>query len=111
MSMKKWYMTATEAAVEFGCTAEYIRKLMKEMRKYIPERYGKMTFFGEGRSVAVRTACLIDYASHRHLIQDGNGDLAKFDVVESERELGIGKYEDSGDGCHDRKCTVRQFER
>ena len=104
-------MTAKEAAEEFGCKPRHIQDLMNEMRTYIPERYGKLTFFGEGRSVAVRTACLIDYSCHRELIKSGNGDIVKFDAVESERELGIGRYEDSGDGCHDWECVIRQFER
>ena len=106
------YLTAEQAAEEFGCSTKHIRILMKEMRKYIPERYGKLTLFGEGRSVAVRTVCLMDYATHRKLIQSGDGDLLKFDAVESERELGINDgYEDSGVGFGDRKCVIREFER
>ena len=110
--MKK-YMTAKEAAIEFGCKAEHIQKLMKEMRKYIPARYGKMTFFGEGRSVAVRTVCLIDYSAHKDLLRDGNGNIVAFDAVESERELGIGKHEhdeNSSYGCSVRECPFRRFE-
>ena len=112
--MKK-YMTAKEAAIEFGCKAEHIQKLMKEMRKYIPARYGKMTFFGEGRSVAVRTVCLIDYSAHKDLLRDGNGNIVAFDAVESERELGIGEHEhgnneDSSNRCSVWECPFRRFE-
>ena len=114
-AMKK-YMTAKEASVEFGCTPEHIQKLMKEMREYIPERYGKLTFFGEGRAIAVRTVCLIDYSAHRQLIRDGNGNIVNFNAVESERELGIGEHEhgnneDRSNRCIVWECPFRRFER
>ena len=110
------YLTAEQAAEEFGCSVKHIRILMKEMRKYIPERYGKLTFFGEGRAIAVRTVCLIDYSAHRQLIRDGNGNIVNFNAVESERELGIGEHEHGHDEDRSNRCIVwecpfRRFER
>lgn len=67
MTMKQ-YMTTNNLAAELGLSPETIRRWIREMRK-LPDRYDEATFFGNGRTIIVRTVCLLDYSKYRDELQ------------------------------------------
>ena len=88
----KQFMTTNFIASETGLSPDTIRKWVREMRKFIPERYDENTFFGCGKATLVRTVCLLDYSKYRTELQSPalRKHVPFFDALELERKLGIG---------------------
>lgn len=87
----KQFTTTTLFASETGLSPDTIRKWVREMRKFIPERYDENTFFGCGRSTLIRTVCLLDYSKYRTELQSPamRKHVPFFDALELERKLGV----------------------
>lgn len=65
--MIRRFMTVTELSEELGLTKDIARKRVTEMRQFVPERYSKADFFGEGKGQAVRFAAFQDFAEFKRL--------------------------------------------
>ena len=87
----KQYMTTTLFASETGLSPDTIRRWVREMRSFVPERYDDTTFFGCGKATLVRTVCLLDYSKYRNELQSpvARKYIPDFDALELERKIGV----------------------
>ncbi len=81
------FMKPSELAEELGCSQSHITKLVEGMRKF-PERYPKNTFFGEGKTLAVRFVAVQDFSLHRVALENKRT-VPPYDPQAAERDLGI----------------------
>ena len=76
-----------EIAEELGCSQQHITKLVEGMRRF-PDRYPKNTYFGEGKTLAVRFVAVQDYSLHRVALENKRT-VPPYDPQAAERDLGI----------------------
>lgn len=90
----KQFLTITEATEQLGRSRSTIERMVKEIQSY-PERYDRSTnFFGQGRKVSIRTACLFDYDSNKELLETYPELAPRYNPLKIEQELGITENRD-----------------
>lgn len=85
----KQFLTIKEASKEFSRCEQTIYSMVTGIRSH-PERYDETNFFGKGKKILIRAACLIDYDKYGEQLEKYPDTVSEYVPTRIESNLGIG---------------------
>lgn len=84
----KQFLTIEEAAREFSRNPQTIERMLRKIREH-PDRYDETNFFGKGKKILIRTACLMDWDDNGELLENYPDVCPKYNPRKYEDSFGF----------------------